>query len=207
MFMTKPRWKTNAGFATGLLVKKSACWNSDATCRIRNCFRATRSFPDEVVANVDVLRVGGSGRVIGQVQRPHIILLVDNGTAETLIKRKDETPQQVAQENRFLEPVTYRNILRLTRRKRDTLLSISSSTTWPERDHLAFTPCFDDPFPPSIHHPSIHRPSIHPSTSSSIHPSIPIMCIIYYYVCTEVYIMYYTPYVLCMFVCMYMYYV
>ena len=93
-------------------------------------------FPDEVVTNVDVLRVGGSGRVVSQVQRPHVIL-VDNGTTGTL-KWKYKTPQ-IAQENRFLEPVTHRNILRLTRRKRDTLLRPRQFETAPPA-HITTAP-------------------------------------------------------------------
>ena len=86
------------------------------------------AFSNEMVPDVDMLGIRCGSRIIGQVQRPYVILV--NRGAPYVTIRKDKIPD-VTQENRLFQPLGHRNILRLRRGQSHT--SVSSRKT--KRNH------------------------------------------------------------------------
>ena len=77
------------------------------------------TFPNEMVPDVDMLRIRCDSGIIRQVQRPYVILV--NRGAPYVTIRKDKIPD-VTQENRLFQSLGHRNILRLRREQSHTLL-------------------------------------------------------------------------------------
>ena len=77
------------------------------------------TFPNEMVPDVDMLRIRCGSGIIRQVQRPYVILV--NRGAPYVTTRKDKIPD-VTQENRLFPFLGHRNILRSRRGKSHTLL-------------------------------------------------------------------------------------
>ena len=77
------------------------------------------TFPNEMVPDVDMLRIRCGSEVFRQVQRPYVILV--NRGAPYVAIRKDEI-SDVTQENRLFQSLGHRNILRLRRGQSHTLL-------------------------------------------------------------------------------------
>ena len=99
------------------LVRKSAFCRAEVGSHVE--LSIGHSFKEEVLANVDMFRVGGGGQIFSQVLCPRVIL-VHRGTSHVTIW-EDKTPD-VTEEYRFLESLSHCYILRFRGRQCDTSL-------------------------------------------------------------------------------------